>query len=286
MKKMSHAFAAALSILSASAAAAQTAPAPAPQPARWHLDGATDRCVLTRRLEGTPSAATFILRTIPGSGRYDLILAAPDLSRDLRRPGRNVTLSFAPGGEARALRIAAVDLPDRLGDGALFGPLPALSTQELARASTLQLGDEQGRSLGSWTIPLAARAAEALAYCEAEKLVEWGADPAGFEPGATRPQPREDPTRWLTQRDFGLATALTSAAYTAVFRLTLDGEGRVTGCTLVESAGNVDLTGACRALRSRARYEPARDPSGNAIASVAIHMIGFRMETELRVSPG
>ncbi|MEA3016136.1 MAG: hypothetical protein QOI38_858, partial [Sphingomonadales bacterium] len=72
----------------------------------------------------------------------------------------------------------------------------------------------------------------------------------------------------------------------AVFRLTLDREGRATACTLIESAGNVDLTGACRALRSRARYEPARDAAGNPIASVAIHMVSVRMETEIRFIPG
>lgn len=283
MQKPFPALAAALPALCALPAAAQPASAQTP---RWHLDGATDRCVLTRRLEGTPAPATFILRTIPGSGRYDMILAAPDLPADLRRPGRTLSLNFAPGGRPYPVRAARVDLPRSLGEGAVFGPLPTQIGADLAGAATLQVADEQGRAVGSWAIPLGARAAEALAYCEAEKLVEWGADPAGFEPGATRPQPREDPARWLTQRDFGLATALTSAAYAAVFRLTLDREGRAAGCTLIESAGNVDLTGACRALRSRARYEPARDAAGNAIASVAIHIVSVRMETEIRFIPG
>src|SRR5215217_8289930 len=38
----------------AAAGAAQTQPSPVQPAARWHVDGATDRCVLTRRLEGTP----------------------------------------------------------------------------------------------------------------------------------------------------------------------------------------------------------------------------------------
>ncbi|MEA3040624.1 MAG: hypothetical protein QOC65_113 [Sphingomonadales bacterium] len=283
MQKAFPALAAALSALCALPAAAQPAPA---QPARWHLDGATDRCVLSRRLEGTPLPATFILRTIPGSGRYDMILAAPDLPGDLRRPSRTLSVHFAPAGQPHAVRAALVDLPGALGEGAVYGPLSAQIGADLARATAVQVADEQGRALGSWAIPLGARAAEALAYCEAEKLVDWGADPAGFEPGATRPRPREDAGRWLTQRDFGLATALTSAAYAAVFRLTLDREGRATACTLIESAGNVDLAGACRALRSRARYEPARDAAGNAIVSVAIHIVSVRMETEIRFIPG
>ncbi|HEX8643785.1 MAG TPA: hypothetical protein VF702_07710 [Allosphingosinicella sp.] len=265
---------------------AHAQPAPAPQPAaRWHLDGSTDRCLLSRRLEGTPVPATFILRTIPGSGRYDVILAAPDLSADVRRPGRPAVLELAPGGEAHRGTGRAVDLPGALGRGVAFGPLSAAFAAELGRASSLRLADGEGRALGSWTIPLAGRAAEAMAYCEAEKQVEWGADPAGFEPGATPPRPAGDPADWLGARDFGLATSLTPAAYSAVFRLVLDERGRATDCRLLESAGNVDLAGACRGLASRARYEPARDPRGIAVRSVAIHIVSVRMELDIVLPP-
>ena len=61
--------AAMLACLVAPPASAQ-APAAAPPATRWHLDGASNRCVLTRQLQGTPGAATFVLRTIPGSRRY------------------------------------------------------------------------------------------------------------------------------------------------------------------------------------------------------------------------
>jgi len=270
--------AAALSSTASGSAVAQTS---APQPvARWHLDGSTDRCVLSRRLEGTPMAATFILRTIPGSGRYDIILAAPDLPGDLRRPGRNLSLGLAPGGRARDLPPTRIEIPRALGDGVAYGPLPVEFAQELARASTLQVADGEGRSLGSWTIPIAARAADAMGSCEAEKLTDWGADPAGFEPGAIRSRPQNNPANWLTIRDLGLATATASVAYTAVFRLVVDTEGRASDCTLLESAGNIDLSGACRVLRSRARFEPARDAAGNPIRSVSVQYLGWRMDVE------
>jgi hypothetical protein len=275
----------ALSALCAAPAAAQTSqPAPT-APARWHLDGSTDRCLLSRRLEGTPLAANFILRTIPGSGRYDVILAAPGLPSDVRRPGRRSVLTLSPGGTGHVREGVAVDLPDAVGSGVAFGPLPALLIAELARASAVTLADDQGPPLGRWTLPIAARAAEALAACEAEKLVDWGADPAGFEPGATPARPTRDPATWLTIRDFGLATTSQSAAYTVVFRLAVGADGKPTDCRVIESAGNVDLTGACRALSSRARYEPARDSSGNPIRSVAVHVSGMRVDVEVRIVP-
>jgi hypothetical protein len=101
--------AAIVSCLAAGAASSAQAPS-APAPARWHLDGATNRCVLTRRLEGTPAAASFVLRTIPGSGRYDLILAAPELPRELRA-GRTVSVGFAPGGSRHERRLFRVEVP-------------------------------------------------------------------------------------------------------------------------------------------------------------------------------
>jgi hypothetical protein len=263
--------------------AAQPAAAPAPaQPARWHLDGATNRCVLSRRLEGTPVSATFILRTIPGSGRFDVILAAPDLPSDLRRTNRPSILRFGPAGTPQQRRGSPIDLPGRLGEGAAFGPLGTAFANEFARAATLEMADPEGRPLGSWTIPAAARAAEALAACEAEKLVDWGADPAGFEPGARGPRPANDPSAWFSVRDFGLANSTQSAAFTAVFRLAVSAEGRASGCEIIESSGNVDMMGACRALSARARYEPARDAAGNPVRSVAVYVADFRMEVEFR----
>lgn len=258
---------------------------PAQPAARWHVDGSTDRCVLTRRLEGTPVPATFILRTVPGSGRYDVILAAPDLSADVRRPGRSAQLSLAPGGDRFAGTGRAVDLAGALGDGVAFGPLGPAFAAQFARASTLELADQQSRALGSWTVPLAARAAEALAYCEAEKQVEWGADAASVEAGSTPPRPVGDASQWLLPRDLGLVGSLSSATFSALFRLVVDSEGRAADCRLVESAGDVDLSRSCRTLMSRARYVPARDAHGNPVRAVAVHLLDFRYDVEFRVRP-
>jgi len=52
---------------------------------------------------------------------------------------------------------------------------------------------------------------------------------------------------------------------TAVAQLTIGADGRVEGCSIVQSTGNSALDSAtCRVLRSRARFTPARDSNGNA----------------------
>ena len=284
MTKLLPAFGAAL-ILAAAAAPAAAQPPAQPQ-ARWHLDGATNRCVLTRRLDGSPAPATFVLRTIPGSGVYDVMLAGRELPGEIRRARRQTSIALAPGGKPHAARATTIDLGGDLGQAIAIGPLPADFAADFARAQTLALAD-QGRALGTWTIPAAAAAARAFASCEAEKQVDWGADPAAVAPGATPPRPLGDSHGWLSLRDLGLADSLGTAAIAAVFRLVIDAQGRATACTILESAGNVQLpAAACRSLVRRARYEPARDPSGNPVTSVTTYTVAVRTETEVVVTRG
>jgi periplasmic protein TonB len=49
--------------------------------------------------------------------------------------------------------------------------------------------------------------------------------------------------------------------------LTVGTNGRVSGCTVTQSSGSSALDSAtCRIIRSRARFTPARDSSGNAVS--------------------
>jgi TonB family protein len=268
------------------AAAAQAAPAQeAPQPARWQVDGSTSRCVLTRRLEGSPVPATFVLRTIPGSGRYDVVLTSPEFPESLRRGGRMATVSFAPGGATYERRAAEVALPGQRSDAIMLGPLPADFAAGFARATTLTLS-YGGSSEGSWTIPAAARAAEAFRFCETEKQVEWGADRAGLEAGATQARPIGDSYTWLTERDVGLLEAANNQAMTAVFRLVVGPDGRASECTVLESGGTSEIDSrACRALARRARFEPARDPQGTAVTGVFVHTHSLRNQAGVEYAP-
>jgi hypothetical protein len=275
--------AAALAACLATAPAADAQPSAAGGPARWHLDGATSRCVLTRRLEGTPSAATFILRTVPGSGRYDVILAGEGLPADLRRNAREASIVALPGSASYRGRTRAVELPHDLGSGVVLGPLPATFAADFGRSAAIRLVGVGEAELGRWTVPVAGRAAEALAACEAEKQVDWGADPAAVEAGATPARALGDPADWISRRELGLTNPTGSIAFAAVFRLVVGSDGRARSCELVESAGNLDLQDACRALVHRARYEAARDARGNPVRSIAIHVASFELESEFRM---
>jgi hypothetical protein len=270
--------AAALLLASLAPVPAIAQPASAGAASRWHLDGATDRCVLTRELRGAGGAATFVLRTIPGSRQYDLILAGEGLARPFGRRATEARLSFGGDTGVHVAPAAAVELPGGRGSGVILSRLPERFMSEFAAGSTLHLMDKEGAALGSWSIPIGAKAAQALSFCETEKQVEWGADRAALAAGATPPRPTTDPKTWVTVRDFGLATSSAPGRFSAVVRMMVDEKGVPSDCRLIESAGNVEIAPTfCRAVRQSARYEPARDPAGKPVRSVAVHVLTFEV---------
>ncbi len=68
---------------------------------------------------------------------------------------------------------------------------------------------------------------------------------------------------------------------TTGFRLTIGPNGRVTDCPVTSSSGSSALDQAtCRILRSRARYTPARDSSGNPASGTDSGRVTWRLPSE------
>lgn len=89
---------------------------------------------------------------------------------------------------------------------------------------------------------------------------------SGVAPLAARP--RNDPGRWITTSDYRSSWIARELTGTARFRLEIAADGRVTDCTITGSTGHAALDAAtCRLLEQRARFEPARNSKGDAVAS-------------------
>ena len=79
--------------------------------------------------------------------------------------------------------------------------------------------------------------------------------------------PRGDPGSWITVDDYRSSWIAREYTGTAGFTLNLDASGRVTGCTITRSTGHDALDNAtCSLLTKRARFTPARNSSGEAVA--------------------
>ncbi|MHA7819071.1 MAG: TonB family protein [Erythrobacter sp.] len=105
---------------------------------------------------------------------------------------------------------------------------------------------------GDWTVPL--------------PLPEPVPMPSpAFDPVSA--SPKGNPGGWITTNDY--RPSWINRGYTGVanFALLIDARGRVSGCSITGSTGYSALDEAtCRLLERRARFEPAKDSSGNNVA--------------------
>ena len=100
-------------------------------------------------------------------------------------------------------------------------------------------------------------------------------EPPPPQPAAAQPpvvnrrlQFRNGPGAFISPEDYPAAALQARQQGTVRFRLTVSAEGRVTYCTILQSSGHSILDASiCRLMRSRARFTPATDSSGNPVQS-------------------
>jgi protein TonB len=73
---------------------------------------------------------------------------------------------------------------------------------------------------------------------------------------------------WITTDDYPAAALRAEDEGSVAISVQVGSDGRVTGCTVTASSGSSTLdSAACRLYQRRARFEPARDDAGAAIAT-------------------
>jgi TonB family protein len=92
---------------------------------------------------------------------------------------------------------------------------------------------------------------------------------------------RANLSAYFSADDYPAAALRENLQGTTGFRLTIAPNGRVTNCAVTSSSGSAALDQAtCRILRSRARYTPARDSSGNATGGTDSGRVTWRLPAD------
>ena len=92
---------------------------------------------------------------------------------------------------------------------------------------------------------------------------------AGFQSSGAPsvPKPANDPGGWIKIADYPADALAAGQAGTVAFKLDVSAAGNVAGCRIAASSGAASLdTMTCALLFIRARFDPARDAAGNAVA--------------------
>jgi protein TonB len=115
------------------------------------------------------------------------------------------------------------------------------------------------------------------------------AAPPAPTPPAPPPPPRVSPPQraranlnsYFSADDYPAAALRGNDQGTTGFRLSIGPNGRVTDCAVTSSSGSAALDQAtCRILRSRARYTPARDSSGNPTSGTDSGRVTWRLPAD------
>ena len=256
--------------LASAAAAQQSTP-------KWVINGEGTRCTLFRVLAEGPPRASLVFRSYPGQDSAEFMLALDPWGRTFG-PEDQMTLSLSPSGEVVKRRPVTLPLAKGAGKALSTTGVPGSFLEAFGKAKTLSVA-VNGKEVASYPIPAEASVAvEALRECKNEKLVEWGADPAGFEPGATPPKPVGEAKAWITYDDLHLPRHFGPGLFSAniIARLGIAPDGQVDKCGLIASNGEKRLESiACPLLLKRARYEPARAKDGHPVRSVMTYSTGW-----------
>ncbi len=85
---------------------------------------------------------------------------------------------------------------------------------------------------------------------------------------ATPVQAQNDPQQWVTPDDYPASALRVDAEGVVRVIMSIDAAGNLAECQVAQSSGNADLDAVtCALLRKRAKFAPARDASGQPVAS-------------------
>lgn len=251
---------------------------------QWALDYGEDYCRLSRNFSNGNSELSLAFERIE-PGPFMRMIVITDGIRTFRR-AEELGWSFAPGQGERKARYAQSKMADGK-DYYNFGPVtvapfeppapgalpPAYdrkAEQDLARPLTaISLGSGLLSPVrietGALDAPIAA-----MQGCADDLAQTWGIDAARL-PGSTPPVPEGGGVGWLPQGTipFGEFSKFVGGANQV--RLMVDASGKATRCEVHwATLGDSLNKRICDTLLDKAKFAPAKDAQGNAMAGVWI----------------
>jgi hypothetical protein len=232
---------------------------------KWEVKVTPGECSLVRSV-AVPAPALLALRTVPGTDDYIVLLSG----KDVPRRGSSFPVKLAFDG-TKTLEVTASPAGKMAAGPAiqLYGLKPAM-LDAFGEAHTVG-ASSGGLALARFDIPRAGAAAGALRKCVADQLVEWGADPAQFEPGGSPPVALKERDDWLTKAQYlALADTMSGGEADYLFRVTVSTDGAIDGCKRNEARAKdkAEKLG-CAPVMGRKLFTPASNAAGVPVRGAA-----------------
>lgn len=262
-----------LAALVSAGAGAEQAAAAGP----WQVEKADWDCTVLLREQGA-RPRWLALGTTPGSGMVRLVMADPAWGGRDAAKAAAMPFILDPGGpvaareKPRPIRIGGEAAVEQAGID--HSVLAAFATTRSVRL------EKNGRTAARMDLAEPASAVRALRECEDGMLRQWGVDTAARAALGRLPKPAgAGAITWFRWEEYPEAAVRTGASGTVLTRIRVDRFGAVGGCTVVVSSGHTSLDRqTCESILKRARFEPALDSSGTAVASEYIARTVWRAQ--------
>ena len=269
--------AAALATMAAATEGYAQAPAAAPPAERWQVDGGNDLCTLIRTV-AAPQPGTLFLQTLPGTDVYNFAVSSKSFSFHSTDVPFPVSIVLHDADARFDKKATSTQLENEGGTLMRIQGLDSGFVDAFAHSSSVTF-ERSTAPIGPFAYRSAGQAVHVFNACIEQRLADWGADAAQFQPGGKKPVPVKKPDAWLSPRqslDLVRYVDRRQPTATAVtLRLTVATDGRINGCQdMDEKRGHADLEkAACSMFLSQPLFEPARDPAGKPVVGVAAHQL-------------
>jgi TonB family protein len=245
------------------------------QPATpWVLEGEKGECLLQRTYSAGKPTLTMALRQDPYGDELALLIVGKG-GLPLGIGSGHVMLS--PSGRNFKTDV----LGDRLSDGRIADRIssngdvpPPFEIWNGVQAITVTVG-HFSRSMAT---PGLDQALKALKNCNRMLIQSWGLDPDERKHIKVDAKPLGEPQNWIASSDYPTSAVYEGLQGNTRVLYTIGVDGRATDCRAVVSSGNKELdASACRSIIANARFDPAQDSTGRAVASHRVDTIAWRI---------
>lgn len=257
-------------IVAGNAQAAPDVAVPLAPLGKWTVGHEGGMCTLARDF-GTPTAdaVTFGVKPMSLWERVRVVLIVPKSRAGHPSQPGGAQLKTLPG--AAAIPVAD-ERSGRTRDGAI-----AISVT-IARTDMPALMAAPAFSLATGTLSVAIaptaglQALAALTNCETALVAGWGIDPRAVAAVAT-PAVETSPD-WRIDVHYPPAALAHGTGGRSIILWQIDLDGKVSGCRILQSAGDQALdNAACTAVTRYARYTPALDKNGRTVLSWSTQIV-------------
>lgn len=109
---------------------------------------------------------------------------------------------------------------------------------------------------------------------------EWGIDPVAWRALRSRPMPLNPVGQWMSSEDYPILENEFGVGGNLMLRLNVRPDGSIENCVALSRGKLKELDkSTCRALTSRAKFQPATDSAGNLVPAPFVVEVVFRLNS-------